>query len=133
MDTVGDAEELGYDDAAFVLRPRLATPEALAVTSLATAMASFFVTTIAQYLVILLDGPFHLAGGRKQIAFALLPVAALSLVAVCCGVAAVKRRPSDRWVSALAVAGTVVGAIVLLMVVTAIFLSWITNPLGNTD
>ena len=78
-------------------------------------------------------GPFHLGGGRKQIAFALLPVAALSLVAVCCGVAAVKRRPADRWVSALAVAGTVVGAIVLLMVVTGILVSWINDPVGNTD
>ena len=72
-------------------------------------------------------------GGRKQIAFALLPVAALSLVAVCCGVTAVKRRPADRWVSALAVAGTVVGAIVLLMVVTGLFVSWLNDPVGNTD
>jgi hypothetical protein len=133
MDKVGDAEALGYDDAAFVLRPRLATPEALAVTSLATAMGSFFATTISQYLVALLGHTYQLGGGRKQLMLVLLPVVALSFVAVFTGVAAVMRRPNERWVSALALAGTVVGAIVLFMVLTAIFVSWISNPVGNTD
>jgi hypothetical protein len=133
MDTVGDKEALGYDDTTFVLRPRLATPEALAVTSMATAMGSFFVTTISQYLVLLLSGPLHLGGGRRQITLFMMPVAALSFVAVCCGVAAVKRRPTDRWVAALAIAGTVVGAIVLLVVVTAVLVSWVQNPGGNSD
>jgi hypothetical protein len=133
MDTVGDAEARSYDDAAFVLRPRLATPEALAVTSLATAMGSFFATTVSQYLVSLLSGSFHVGGGRKQLTLVLLPVAGLSFVAVCCGVAAVKRRSTDRWVAALAIAGTVVGAIVLFVVVLAILVSFVSNPGGNSD
>jgi hypothetical protein len=133
MDTVGDAEAIGYDEATFVLRARLATPEALAVTSIATAMGSFFVATVSQYVVALLAGPFHLGGGRKQITLVLLPVAALSFVAVCSGVVAVKRRSADRWVSALAIAGAVVGALVLLLVVTAILVSWVSNPGGNNN
>jgi hypothetical protein len=133
MDTVGDAEAISYGEAAFVLRPRLATPEALAVTSLATAMGSFFATTLSQYVVALLARPLHLGGGRKAMTLALLPVAGLAFVAVCSGVAAVKRRPADRWTSALALAGAVVGAIVLLVVVTAVFVSWVANPSGNND
>jgi hypothetical protein len=135
MDTVGDAEQYDYDDEPPRPRAPLLTSEALAVTSLATAMGSFLVTTISQYLVFVFAGALGFRTGEsdqeKQVAILLAPTALLSLAAVAAGVIALKRRPEDRWVGAFA--GVAVGAVILLLAGAALLAMLITDPSANSN
>jgi hypothetical protein len=53
MDTMGDAEAFDDDDEAPPSRPPLVTPEALAVTSLASALSSLFVSVVGALIFLL--------------------------------------------------------------------------------
>jgi hypothetical protein len=117
MDTMGDAEQFEDDDELPPPRPLLSS-EALAVTSLAMAMASLFVTAVSQYIAFVLANYLGVENGdnqQKQLEIFMTPAAVLSFVAFVCGVTVLKRRPDDRWTGALAVAGAAVGLLVLLM------------------
>jgi hypothetical protein len=134
MDMMGDAEELEYDDEPPPPRPPLLTTETLAVTSLALAVCSMFVTSVSQYAVFLLANALGLNEANsqtKQFALAITPVAVLSFIAVVCGATAVKRRSDDRWVVALAGAGLAVGAMIFVIVAIG-FLLLLTGD-GSTN
>jgi hypothetical protein len=132
MDTMGDAEELDDDEQAPSRAP-LVTPEALAVTSLAVAMGSFFVTTISQYFAFVVTGPLGLTGSDrgKQVALLMAPSLILSFAAVASGLTALRRRPEDRWVAALAVAGVAVGAVIFLLAAAALVAGFTSNPAAD--
>jgi hypothetical protein len=137
MDAMGDADELGRgdelghgDELPHRRRPVL-TAEALAVTSLATAVTSLFVTGVSQFITFLLQNTLSLNNQdneQRQFSIVMAPVVALSLTAVVCGVAALKRRSDDRWVGALAVAGTTVGAVIVVLVAATFVAVWIIDP-----
>jgi hypothetical protein len=134
MDTMGDAEEIDYDYAAPPREPLLSS-EALAVTSLATAVASLFVSGVSQYVVFVVTNSFGLNNGddqRKAVALSMAPVAILSFTAVAAGMTALKRRSEDRWVAALAVAGLTVGALIFLLAAAALLVAW-THDLGGSS
>lgn len=137
MDTMGDAEQYEYDDEPLRPREPVLTSEALAVTSLAAAISSFFVTTMSQYLVFVFAGALGFSNGgndqEKQVALLMAPTAFLSFAAVAAGVLALKRRPEDRWAGALAVAGVAIGAVVLLLAAAALVAMLITDPPLTSD
>lgn len=135
MDTMGDAEQYEYDDEPLRPREPVLTSEALAVTSLAAAISSFFVTTMSQYLVFVFAGALGLGQNdqKKQVALLMAPTAFLSFAAVAAGVLALKRRPEDRWAGALAVAGVAIGAVVLLLAAAALVAMLITDPPLTSD
>jgi hypothetical protein len=127
MDTMGDAEELFDHDDVPLPRQPLVTTEALAVTSLTAAVTSLLVTGVSQYLIFLLANTLGLsddADSRKMFALYIAPVAVLSLVGVACGVAALKRRSDDRWVTALAFAGAVIGGLILALATTSLIIAF---------
>jgi hypothetical protein len=131
MDTMGDAETSERDEELWTPRQPWLTSEALAVTSLAMAMGSLFVTGVSQYVVFVLADTLGLSNGSNQqgqVALFMAPVAIMSLTAVAAGVAALKRRSDDRWASALAIAGVAVGAVILLVAGGAILAAWIHDP-----
>jgi hypothetical protein len=128
MDMMGDGEEFAYDDEGEPPVPRqpLVTSEALAVTSLAAAVCSLLVTGVSQYLIFLLAQSLGLvdeADQDKQFALYMTPTAVMSVAAIGCGVIAIKRRPEDRWVGALAFAGVVVGVLTTLLAAVGLALA----------
>jgi hypothetical protein len=132
MDTMGDADELyEHDD---VPRPRrpLVTTEGLAVTSLTTAVASLLVSFISQFMTFLLGDTLGLNDAdesqRKQFALVMTPVAIMAFTAALCGVLAMKRRPENRWVGALALAGATVGVMIFLLVAAGVVAFLTTDP-----
>jgi hypothetical protein len=136
MDTMGDAEQ--YDDDEELAPPRepWLTSEALAVTSLSMAMASLFITAGSQYVVFVLANYLGINGQndqQKQLVIFMVPVGLLSFLAFVCGVTALKRRPEDRWTTALAVAGGAVGGVVLLMAVVATVVVVVHEPTFATE
>jgi hypothetical protein len=56
------------------------------------------------------------------------PVAVLSFAAVASGLTALKRRPDDRRASALALAGVVIGAVILVLAAAGLPVALTHNP-----
>jgi hypothetical protein len=137
MDTMGDAEQFDDDDEV-PRRPRhpVLSPEALAVTSLVSAVSSLLVSGISQSVVFLLANSLGVTNGddeEKQFAMFMTPVGILSFVAVACGLTALKRQSDDRWVSALAFAGAALGAVIFLLVATGFLIVFTGNPNASLD
>jgi hypothetical protein len=133
MDSMGDAVEYEIGDELPRPQAPLLTSEALAVTALATAMGSLFVTTISQYLAFVVSGPLGLNGNDrgKQVALLIAPSLILSFAAVAAGLTAVKRRPEDRWVAAMSVAGVAVGAVILVLAAATLLAALVSNPAAS--
>jgi heme/copper-type cytochrome/quinol oxidase subunit 3 len=131
MDTVGDAQEFAYDDESALYRPPRVTTEALALTSLVTAVCSLFLTFASAVCVLLLANALGVNGSdneTRQYTLVMTPVAMLSATAVALGVTALKRRSDDRWVAALAIAGVVVGAVILVLAAAGFLVTMTSNP-----
>jgi hypothetical protein len=136
MDTMGDAEQYEYDDELPTPREPLLSDEALAVMSLTAALSSVFVVGLSQYVAFLFSGVFAFNNGDdqvKQAALLMAPTSVLSFIAVAAGVTAVKRRPDNPWAGALAVAGAVVGGLILVLAVAAVLAVWIRDPSFATE
>jgi hypothetical protein len=130
MDTMGDADQYEYDEELPPPRQPWLTSEALAVTSLAMAMGSLFVTGVSQYVVFVVTETLGVNGSnqQKQVVLFMAPVAIMSLIAVASGVTALKRRSDDRWAGALAVAGVALGAVMLLVAAGSMLAVWVHDP-----
>jgi hypothetical protein len=131
MDTMGDADQYEYDEELPPPRQPWLTSEALAVTSLALAIGSLFVTGVSQYVVFVVTESLGVNNGsnqQKQVVLFMAPVAIMSFIAVASGVTALKRRSDDRWAGALAVAGLALGAVILLVAAGSMLAVWVHDP-----
>ena len=131
MDTVGEADELDNDDEVPPPRRPLVTTEGLAVTSVATAVASLLVPFISQFMTFLLANYLDLNNDDsqgKQFALIMTPAGILAFIAAVSGVTALKRRSDDRWVGALALAGAVVGVLICVLVAAGFLVLLTSDP-----
>jgi hypothetical protein len=136
MDMMGDADELGTDEEVPPPRQPLVTTEGLAVTSLATAVASLLASFISQFTTFLLADYLGLNSENsqgKQFTLILSPVAILAFAAALCGVTALRRRPDNRWTGALALAGATLGVLVLVLVAAGFVVLLTRDPSSGND
>jgi hypothetical protein len=85
---------------------------------------------VAQYVVFSLANSLGRNDGSfgKQVGIVMTPVAVLSFAAVASGLTALKRRPDERRASALAFAGVVIGAVILVLAAAGPLVALTHNP-----
>lgn len=135
MDTMGNAEELGFDEEVPPPRRPLLTPEALAVTSLVAAMASLLVSLTSQFEVFLLSdflGLNNEGSQEKQFLLIMTPVGILAFIAALCAGTTLKRRSDNPWVGALALAGGLVGVTICLLIAAGVVV-FLTNEPSSSN
>ena len=121
METIGDGDQLGYDEELPSPRNRVASTESLAVGSLALAVCSYFAGGVFQILGFVLFSSLQSETGQYLLLAA--PTAALSGLAVALGVTATRREDAGRWAAGVAGGGVIVGAVGLVVTVVGMVLA----------
>ena len=121
MESLGDADELGEDEQTPALLRPVASPEALAIASLALGVCSFFAGATFQYIFFVISHTVQ--SQRAQYLVFTAPMAALSALAVAFGLTAVRRERGDRWLAGIGGGGVILGGVGLLAMVVGLVLA----------
>lgn len=120
MDTMGDADELDYDDELPRTAPPLFTSEALALAGLALVLVAPLCTSLFQFLSFVLGDDINSRSPAWQFFFFAAPTGLLAVLGAGLGLRASRDHGVTGWGRSVAGAAVAVGTVVAALVAIGI-------------